>query len=221
MSDVVDAFDGAAHVYDDWYRTEKGGQVFRAERRIVDSLLPEFGVGVEIGAGTGVFSDALTEGGRLIVCLDLSREMLSRARRRGLPCVLGSADSMPFRRGSLGFAYMITVIEFLVTPNQALEEASRVTGKDAPIVVLFINRESPWGELYRAMAEKGDPIFSHAHLYSPEEVDEIGSHVGLRPAGMWGTLTKGPTSPDAGDEIVEPSAKTGVIAVKLVKQGAE
>jgi ubiquinone/menaquinone biosynthesis C-methylase UbiE len=219
MSDAVDAFDRAAHGYDEWYLTKKGGQVFVAERRLVDSLLPLDGVGLEIGAGTGVFSDALTNERRIIVCLDLSKKMLRRAKQRDLPCVLGSADSMPFRRKSLGFAYLVTVLEFLKTPINALEEVSRALG-EAPVVVLFINSESPWGELYKTMKKTGDPIFKHARLFSLKEVEEIFRKVGLSPAKALGTLTAGPTSPNAGDEIAEPSEKTGVIAVKLVKQSA-
>ena len=218
MSDAGEAFDKAAHGYDDWYLTEKGGQVFHAERSLIEGLLTEQGVGLEVGAGTGVFAEVLTDAGRLVVCLDLSKEMLARARHRGLPCVRGSAESMPLRRGCLGFAYMITVIEFLPDPIRALRETSQVTDEEAPLVVLFVNRESPWGELYGEMAEKGDPIFKHAHLHSLEEVKEISRKAGLSSVEEWGTLTTEPADPDAGDEVTEPSVKTGVIAVKLMKQ---
>ena len=219
MSDAINAFDEAAKGYDDWYLTEKGGQVFGAERRLVDFLLPSRGVGLEIGAGTGIFSNTLTNERRIVICLDLSREMLAKAKKRGLPCILGSADFMPFRRETLMFAYLITVLEFLKTPVKALKETSQVIRGEAPIVALFINGESPWGELYKTMAKNGNPIFKHAHLYSLKEVEEISCKVGLSPAKAMGTLTTGPTSLGAGDEMAEPSKKTGVIAVKLVKTG--
>ena len=217
MSEAVDAFDRAAFGYDAWYETEKGRQVLSAERRIVDGFLPDEGVGLEIGAGTGVFAEALTDSMRSVVCLDLSHKMLARSAGRGLPSILGSADAMPLRSGSLGFAYMVTVIEFLGDPVASLKEASRVTGRDAPIVALFINRESDWGRLYTAMAEKGDPIFSHAHLYTLDEVEEIALKASLKRCGALGTLTASPTSSDAGDETIAPGKETGVIAVKLTK----
>ncbi len=217
MSETVDAFDRAAFSYDAWYETEKGRQVLSAERRLVNGFLPSIGVGLEIGAGTGVFAEALSNLRRSVVCLDLSREMLARAADRGLPCIIGSADTMPLRGGSLSFAYMVTVIEFLGDPVASLKEASRITGRDAPIVALFINRESDWGELYTAMAEKGDPIFSHAHLYTLDEVEEITRRTGLKRNGALGTLTESPTSSEAGDETIAPGRETGVIAVKLTK----
>ena len=84
MSDSVRSFDKLAYAYDDWYRAAKGSQVYEAERSLVDDMLPDTGVGVETGAGTGVFAEALTNQGRLVVCLDPSKEMLKRARQRGL-----------------------------------------------------------------------------------------------------------------------------------------
>jgi len=68
------------------------------------------------------------------------------------------------------------------------------------------------------MAEKGDPIFKHAHLYSLEEIGEISRQAGLSPVEECGTLTTGPLSPDAGGGVTGPSAKTGIVAIKLVKQ---
>jgi ubiquinone/menaquinone biosynthesis C-methylase UbiE len=218
MSDAVDAFDEAARSYDDWYSTPKGRQVFSAEMRLIEALLPKRGVGLEIGAGTGVFAKALTDVNRQVVCLDLSREMLMKAAAKGLPCILGSADSSPLRSRSLGFAYMVTVIEFLADPVASLRETSRVMVEDASSVVLFINRESLWGKLYAEMAEKGDLVFSHAHLYTKVEVEEMGRTADLRPDEAQGTLTTGPTSLDAGDDIVNPSTKTGVIAIKFTKR---
>jgi len=220
MSEAVDAFDKVAFSYDAWYETEKGRQVLSSERRIVAGFLPNDGIGLEIGAGTGVFAEALTNSRRSVVCLDLSHKMLARAAGRGLPCVLGSAEAMPLRSRTLGFAYMVTVIEFLEDPVVSLKEASRVTFRNAPIVTLFINRESDWGELYIAIAEKGDPIFSHAHLYTLDEVEEIARRAGLKLGRALGTLTESPTSSEAGDKLIEPSRETGVIAVKLAKSFA-
>lgn len=216
MSSVVDAFDKAAGGYDDWYATEKGKQVFSAEKRLIERMLPSSGAGLEIGAGTGAFAEALS-GLRHIICLDLSREMLAKASRKGLTCVLGSADQIPLRDEAIDFAYMVTVIEFLKDPIAVLGEASRVTARDAPIVALTINVDSSWGSLYASMAGSGDPIFSYATLYTPPEVDAIGSLAGLHSVKALGTLITEPTSPEAGDKITEPSRETGVIAIKFTK----
>ena len=217
MSEAIDAFDRVAGGYDEWYATEKGRQVFAAERGLLERMLPSDGVGLEIGAGTGAFADALSDP-RRVICLDLSREMLARAAAKGLPCVLVSADRMPLRDGTLDFAYMVTVMEFLEEPVTTLAEASRVTTRNAPIVALTINAESSWGRLYASMAERDDPIFSHAHLYAPTEVEGIGRDAGLRRLEALGTLTTDPTSPEAGGEIQEPGAETGVVATRFARR---
>jgi SAM-dependent methyltransferase len=212
MSEAVRAFDRSAGGYEDWYRDAKGQQVLKAESALVDSLIPSEGLGLEIGAGTGVFAESLTNNDRVVVCLDLSTEMLTRAKRRGLSCVLGSAEFLPLRQGVLSFTYMITVMEFLPSPAKAFREAVNI---GAPLVILFVNRESSWGRLYLEMASGGDPILRHANLYSLEGVVKLSRAAGLTIVESLGTLTTGPTDPAAGGDIIEPSPKTGVIAVKL------
>lgn len=217
MSEAVQAFNRSAGGYDDWYKEAKGQHVLKAESTLIDKLIPSSGIGLEIGAGTGVFAESLTGDDRVIVCLDLSTEMLIRAKRRGLPCVLGSAESLPMRRRVLDFTYMVTVMEFLPSPAKAFGEVVKI---DAPLVVLFVNKDSSWGRLYTEMADRGDPIFRLAHLYSLKEVVELAQTTGLVEIGVYGTLTTGPTDPEAGDDITEPSPETGVVAIKFTKLGA-
>jgi ubiquinone/menaquinone biosynthesis C-methylase UbiE len=215
MSEAVRAFDRSASGYDDWYRQPKGRQVLEAESALVNSLIPGEGMGLEIGAGTGVFAESLSNDNRVVVCLDPSAEMLTRAKRRGLPCVLGSAEFLPIRQGVLGFAYMVTVMEFLPSPVKAFGEATKIS---ASFVVLFVNRDSSWGRLYAEMASRGDPIFRYAHLYSWEDVAKMSRATRLTILEAHGTLTTDPTDPAAGSDIVEPGPKAGVIAVKLANR---
>ena len=217
MSDSIKAFDKVAGSYDSWYAEAKGRQVFDAERRAVDMFLPDVSLGLEIGAGTGIFAESLAKASRPIVCLDASKEMLSKAKERGGPTILGSAQSLPLRVGCLGFAYMITVAEFLADPRRAFEEANTALRADSPLVTLFINRASSWGELYNSMGEKGDPVFSHARLYSEGEMIDMLTTSGLRVSGMVGTLTSGPSDASEGGDITKPSGMAGVIVVRAVK----
>lgn len=217
MSDSIKAFDKVAGSYDSWYAEAKGRQVFDAERRVVNMFLPEGGLGLEIGAGTGIFAESLAKVSRPIVCLDASKEMLTQAKKRGAPTILGSAQSLPLRGGCLGFAYMITAAEFLPDPQGAFKEANAALRADSPLIVLFINKASAWGELYRRMGENGDPVFSHARLYSEGEMSDILVSSGLRISEEFGTLTSGPSGASEGGEITTPSGRTGVIAVKAVK----
>ena len=68
MSDIIRAFDLVAGTYDDWYDHPQGRQVFDAELNAVGLHIPKEGIGLELGAGTGIFAEHLTGAGRIIVC---------------------------------------------------------------------------------------------------------------------------------------------------------
>lgn len=210
---MAKVFDRAASGYDEWYSQPKGRQVFEAESRAVESMIPCEGVGLEIGAGTGVFAEEFTTPARTVICLDLSKGMLIKGKERGLHTVLGSGAVLPIRSGCLDFAYLITVIEFLRDPTVVYKETKKVLKSEAPVVTLFINRDSGWGALYLKMAENNDPVFSRAHIYDEKNVVKILEGAGLQVAGEVGTLIFEPFELGE-EEITYRIDKSGVIVVK-------
>ncbi|MBN2334775.1 class I SAM-dependent methyltransferase [Candidatus Bathyarchaeota archaeon] len=218
MGKTLKAFDEAAGSYDDWYSHPQGRQVFEAELRAVESLLPSGGVGLEVGAGTGIFAEHITREGRTVVCLDPSTEMLARAAGRGVQSVLGTGEKLPFRLSILDFTYLVTVLEFLNDPSETLREIREASKQCSALVLLFINSESSWGELYRQIGAKGDPVFRHASLHTLPEVTEILGSAGYTLQKSVGTLTTGPTELIVGCETKAPGPGTGVIVVKASKK---
>ena len=214
MSDVVRAFDLVAGTYDDWYNHPQGRQVFEAELRAVDIHLPEEGIGIELGAGTGIFAEHLKRMRRTIVCLDPSKEMLKKAAERGVMSVLGSGETLPLRVGVLDFTYMVAVLEFLDEPAAVLSEIMKTAKKGAGLTILFINSESSWGELYRDIGSKGDPVFRHARLYTISEVENLFSVTGYEISESAGTLTTQPGDMEVGAAIKEPGSETGVVVMR-------
>lgn len=214
MSKKIDAFNTVAGFYDDWYAHPQGKQVFEAERDAVENMLPIAGIGVEIGAGTGVFAESLTTEQRTVLCLDPSVEMLRKAKKRGLPCILGYGDHQPIRRDLLDFGYMITVLEFLNNPVATFTEFKDNAKKIAALSVLFINSESSWGTLYHDIGEKGDTVFQHARLYTCKEVEKLLESAGYRVVDIKGTLNSEPTSPVIDRRLVESSNQSGVLVIK-------
>jgi len=214
VRDTVRAFDSAAGGYDDWYRHPQGAQVLKAELNAVERLIPSSGLGLELGAGTGVFAHGLTGPGRVIVCLDPSPGMTSRAAGKGLPSVLGVGDSLPFRGGALDFTYMVTVLEFLGDPAAVFREAKAAAKACSPLTVMFINPESPWGRLYAEIGSRGDPVFRHAHLRGMDEAKAFLREAGYTVEEALGTLTTGPMEPEVGAELRTGCEGCGVIAVR-------
>jgi SAM-dependent methyltransferase len=214
LSEVIKAFDEASDTYEDWYRRPKGFQVLLSELRGLEALLPPSGLGAEVGAGTGIFAGRLTSEERRVVCIDPSPGMLKHTVGRGLPAILSTGEECPFKRGSLAFAYMVTALEFMPDPVGALRSVGSALKEEAPLVTLTINRVSPWGELYAEMAEKGDPIFSHARLFSFEEVHDLLMIAGFEPREAVGTLTAAPDETEEENRLVPVGPGVGVILIK-------
>jgi ubiquinone/menaquinone biosynthesis C-methylase UbiE len=214
LRESVKAFDQVACYYDDWYSHPQGRQVFEAELSALESLIPGTGLGLEVGAGTGAFAESLTDEERTIICLDPSGAMLAKVRKRKLQAIMGVGEHMPITEASLDFAYMVTTLEFLEDPVSALRQIRMTTRKAAPLTILFINADSPWGSLYRRIGADGDPVFRHARLRSHEEVLEMLAEAGYALQESVGTLTTEPKDVKVGGGLVEPGVETGVILVK-------
>jgi len=218
---IIGVFEKAAATYDDWYGKPMGVYAFRSELNGIVALLPPSGVGVDIGAGTGIFAKHLSSEERTVICLDPSPKMLEKAVEKNLIAVLATAEDIPLRCGSMDFAYMVAVMEFLPDPLEALRSIGSVIRLDAPLVIVFINRESPWGELYSKLAEGGDLIFRCARLYTLQEVCHFLQDEGYEPIEIVGTLAASPYEPSDKINLVPVTSSTGVILVKAGKKVPE
>lgn len=214
MGDAIRAFDAAADTYDDWYRHPQGKQIFEAELSAVESLILDEGVGLDVGAGTGMFAERLTGAERIVVCLEPSSGMMRRIADRGLVAVLGVGSALPLRRGVLDFTYMVAVLEFFDEPMAVLREVRDTAKEGAELTILFINSDSAWGTLYRDIGSKGDPVFRHARLFTMKEVEEMVAAAGYSVSERVGTLTTKPTEVEVGGAIAEPSNQNGVIVLR-------
>ena len=212
------AFDQVAGFYDDWYSHPQGRQVFEAELSALETFIPDSGLGLEVGAGTGVFAESLTDEDRKIICLDPSVAMLAKAKERKMPAIISVGEHIPIALGAMDFAYMVTTLEFLEHPVATLRQVREATKEVAPLTIMFINAESAWGSLYRQIGAKGDPVFRHAKLRSFREVNEILGEASYVVLESMGTLTTGPEELDVGIELKEPGPETGVILVKALPE---
>src|SRR5260370_21407637 len=84
------------------------------------------GVTLEIGGGTGLVGAALKSGGRRVVGVDTSVQMLRRARSRKLAVARADALDLLFVSGSLDDAYSVWVLHLVADPAAVLREVMRV-----------------------------------------------------------------------------------------------
>lgn len=154
--------------YEAWYQTA-GRRADHLEKALLGRLLVGFAGAstvLEVGCGTGHFTRWFREGSMRAVGLDLSRPMLVEAIRLGSPpCVCGDGMVLPFWGGGFDLVVLITTLEFVPDPVQALTEALRVAR--CGLVLGVLNRQSVLG---RKLRRAGGPIWEAAHFFTPGEL---------------------------------------------------
>jgi SAM-dependent methyltransferase len=164
--------------YEAWYETT-GRRADRLEKALLRRLLADFPHAytmLEIGCGTGHFTRWFSEQGFRAMGLDLSLTMLTAPPSGGLggprlgssPCVLGNALALPFTRDTFDLVALITTLEFITDPVQALSEAKRVARSG--LILGVLNRHSL---LAWQLAHSGDPLWQAAHFFTPAELADL------------------------------------------------
>ncbi len=141
---------------------------------------------LEIGGGTGAISLAAADIAKLVVCTDLSTDMLKRAfvksKRAGLNNVrfkTCSAEQLPFRDDRFDCVIAANVLHLLEDPSQAIAEAMRVLKPGGKL--LLPNFATDQGEvttrvlikLYKAVG------FSPKRTFTAESYEEFLKSCGL------------------------------------------
>ena len=106
--------------YERWFAQHEAA--YLSELRALRELLPNPGLALEIGVGTGRFAEPLG----VAIGIDPSLRMLKHARRRGIEAVCAAAEALPFRHGVFDHALIVTTICFVDDARAMLAEACRV-----------------------------------------------------------------------------------------------
>jgi ubiquinone/menaquinone biosynthesis C-methylase UbiE len=162
-------FEGQAALYERWYATPRGQRVDQAEGALLTYLFQALGNAssvLEVGCGTGHFTQWMNRSGITAAGLDRSAAMLQEARTRfpSIPFVLGEAGALPFRDRSVDTVVFIATLEFLEDVTGALHEAVRVARKG--IIAIALNRYSIGGLSRRWGQQSHGNILSRARDYS-------------------------------------------------------
>jgi SAM-dependent methyltransferase len=164
----------AAH-YEAWYETPEGRRADELEKAVLNRLLQAFPRPcsvLEIGCGTAHFTRWLSEQGWAAVGLDLSAAMLAQARTLdGIPLARGDACRLPFADGAFDLAALVTTLEFLEWPREALAEALRVARRG--VVLGVLNRWSLLGLQRRLVGLFRPTVYDAARFYGVGELKRL------------------------------------------------
>ena len=146
--------------YDSWYKKEPGKTIDLIETDCILSLLfPVEGSRIlDVGCGTGNFTKKLLCLGFDVVGLEPDEKMRKKAIKKGLKCVEGVAESIPFEDNSFDAVISIAAIEFFQDKIKALNEMLRVARKGGKVVIATITGQ--WAKYYEKLGKDGHKIFS-------------------------------------------------------------
>jgi SAM-dependent methyltransferase len=166
-------FETYVNRYEAWF--EKYPYVYAAELKAVRELVPEGGFGVEVGVGTGRFAGPL--GTQLGV--EPSVQMGKIARLNGIHVAGGVAEALPLGCDRFDYVLMVTTVCFLDDIDQAFRECYRVLNRNGCLIVGFVDRTSPLGQIY--LTHQNENVFYRdASFYSVEEIIAAMKQTGFR-----------------------------------------
>ena len=136
----------------DWERIRKSYFDDRVTSLAIEKLLPSNLVLADVGCGTGSLTVELSRFAEKVIGVDLSQEMLRRARHvakerqlRNVEFRRGDALKLPLEARSVDAAFCVMVLHFLSDPKHAVAELCRITrGGGSVIVVDLVQHNQEW-----------------------------------------------------------------------------
>lgn len=156
--------------YDDYYNTELGKKIDALEKEAILKLLSDIDRTnmLELGCGTGHWTECFSSLGFKITAIDISEHMINVAKTKNIPnttFLVGDANCLKFEDNSFNIIASITMLEFVENPTKALNEMYRLTKPNGFIIIGFLNADS---NLFKNINENS--TLKYAHLFTKTEI---------------------------------------------------
>ena len=173
-------FDKWPAKYEQWFRTPIGQLIQSIELGHIMELVdpgPKDRI-LDVGCGTGIFTEHYARRGAQVTGVDLSLEMLRYGVQKPelmqmLPAV-ADMRRLPFADRVFSKTVSITALEFVPDARGAIQELIRVTRRGGRLVIATLNRLSPWADR-RSQDAKDNPdsVFRHVYFRTPDELSSL------------------------------------------------
>ena len=167
-----------ADEYDKFYLTDSGKKIDEIEKKIVSSHLKGVDKGdmLELGCGTGHWTDFFTKKGFKVLAIDESEAMIRIANSKNIEnasFLKADACSLPFSDNSFSVIAAITMFEFVGDIAVVLNEIDRVLKPGGSLIVGCLNRNSELGK-----NKESNSVYKNAYFFSPEEIKSLLTGIG-------------------------------------------
>ena len=205
-----DVFGSHVAEYEQWF--QEHSCLFAAEIAAIKEVLPQSGVGLEIGVGSGLFAAALG----IKYGVEPSAAMRKKGESRGVHVFDGVAERLPFKTAMFDFTVMITVDCFLTDVMRSFQEVSRVLVSQGCFVIAFIDAATQLGKEYE-QKKQSSLFYRQAQFHSAAEIKELLMRTGFRVDAERQTIF---TFKNV-DQEIRPGTGEGVFAVIRARKMCE
>jgi len=171
--------DAAARNYDAYYETQFGKAIDCLEKKAIQQYLEKIPPEpmLELGCGTGHWTEFFSKSGFHVTATDISDAMLSFANIRKIDRVLYQkvdAVDLPFPDQSFGVIATITMLEFISDRSRVFQEIYRVLKSGGWLLVGSLNANSELGK-----TKDKHKALRHASFLTVSELERFLSRFGL------------------------------------------
>lgn len=209
----LEAFDNSALEYDMWFENHK--VEYALELKAIREFLPKDGDGIEIGSGTGRFTQPL----EISLGVEPSEAMRSLAISRGVNVIAGTAESLPVVGGLYDFALLVTTVCFLEAPELAFSEVYRVLKAEGFIIVGLIDKESNLGKKYEEKKTESK-FYKNANFHSVVEIKEKLKKSGFSNIECLQAILPGDTYDNDEPKVMQGYGKGSFVVLRAQKYDA-
>jgi len=158
------------------------GKDFLDEVKIAISELTDLGEVLELGCGTGYFTESIVKNAKHVFATDLSEKLLEKAKKR-----LSIIDRITFQKENcyntsfqsekFDTVFMANLIHIVEDPSKVLQECFRVLKDDGLLIITSFTNYGmkPWEILklgFRYIKVWGKPP-RHTHRFSPDSLGSL------------------------------------------------
>lgn len=131
-------YDSSSTVYDSRYREDQKLKYRRVLPEIENSETL-----LDVGCGTGMFLEEISDSDKTLFGVDFSVSMLEAAAERvdEAHLFVADADNLPFKDGSFDTVVSLTLLQNMPNPSKTLAEMSRVTQAGGKLVFTVLEKK--------------------------------------------------------------------------------
>ncbi len=104
---------------------------------IIKGNISKVKTAVDLGCGTGRYSEWISQKSDILVSVDIDKKMLKRVKSKNINHLLvqSSIDRLPFKENAFQFVLLTDVIEHLKDDKQVINEISRILKQHGTILM--------------------------------------------------------------------------------------